>query len=355
MKRSCVVAVKVCGGHHKHMLDFDSFEPCSSSPFVLDSSQRDHFLRKGYVVLRAFFTAAEVAQRRDAVVRLLSRAASAAESEVGSWSAWPRSDGLAGGAVVRFDPWHTARLEAGQPGLPGDAVNPGRVRYLNDAFAVDATLEAHMRDPRLLDAVSQLLGPDVDAYQSALVVKPPRANTEYHGWHQDIVDYGGVYDAASGELEYRGMSNFGNLATITYLMHCTEPNGSTTLAPSSHRRVDGGEGPVRRRIAIARPSGTDPPGFTQRSAEGAEAWQAVALTPDFAPGDVLLFDSWLAHRVCSNADDESKVGLINVYCRPDCTPLDPGARVSEIGPKTATLPTLRAGRVLPMFATNLPR
>ena len=73
-----------------------------------------------------------------------------------------------------------------------------------------------------------------------------------------------------------------------------------------------------------------------------------AVTPTVDPGDVLIFDSWVlcvstmsrpvppllgsadmclgSHRANSNLrKDEfaSKIGLVNVYCRPDCQRLDP--------------------------------
>ena len=104
-----------------------------------------------------------------------------------------------------------------------------------------------------------------------------------------------------------------------------------------------------------------------RSLWGAEELDAVAITPEFAPGDVVVIDSWCAvlrtrsvfshsrpkcgrglrrlpHRVESNFDDESKVGLINVFCRPDCVSLDTRAGSG------AYLPVMRAGKVLPPTA-----
>ena len=75
---------------------------------------------------------------------------------------------------------------------------------------------------------------------------------------------------------------------------------------------------------------------------------AKAIKPDLDPGDILIFDSWVlcvstmsrpvppllgsadmclgSHRANSNLrEDEftSKIGLVNVYCRPDCQRLDP--------------------------------
>ena len=40
-----------------------------------------------------------------------------------------------------------------------------------------------------------------------------------------------------------------------------------------------------------------------------------------ALGDVLNFDSWLLRRVNSNVEAFSKIGIVQVFCRPDCLPL----------------------------------
>jgi ectoine hydroxylase-related dioxygenase (phytanoyl-CoA dioxygenase family) len=133
-----------------------------------------------------------------------------------------------------------------------------------------------------------------------------------------------------------------NLLTITYLSPCKAGHGSTRLAPRSHRTPDGKEGPVRPREHHQRAEGLDPPGVQLRSLAGAGELEAVAVVPSFEPGDVVIIDSWLAHRVESNADPISKIGLINVFCRPDCVPTDP----DRCG-KGADLPVMRDGMVLP--------
>ena len=124
-------------------------------------------------------------------------------------------------------------------------------------------------------------------------------------------------------------------------MACPLPQESS-CAPRTHRTQDGKEGPVRPREHHQRAPGFDPPGVQMRSLQGADELEAIALVPEFEPGDVLIVDSWLAHRVESNADAISKIGLINVYCRPDCLPTDP-----ERCGQGANEAVMRGGRVLP--------
>ena len=144
----------------------------------------EQFTSEGYCILRGFFSAEEVAERKAAAAKLLARAAtpefkqlSRADSAAGAGAQGQEW----GGVTVGTDPW-----AAGGVARVGDESNPGRVTYVNDVHAVDATMELHMRDPRLLSAISPLLGGDIDGYQQAFVVKPPRSNIEYHGWHQDV-------------------------------------------------------------------------------------------------------------------------------------------------------------------------
>jgi hypothetical protein len=167
------------------MADFPFVSASASKPPSLAMDDVRHFCEHGFVILRGFYSAAEVATRRTASAQLLARAVEP------DFSLRPRADtpnavepvGGWGGVTVGICPWHRAAVAAGKP-LGGDATNPGRVTYINDVHAVCPEMERHMRSPRLLRALSCLLGDDIDGYQQAFVVKPPRSNIEYHGWHQ---------------------------------------------------------------------------------------------------------------------------------------------------------------------------
>ena len=128
---------------------------------LLDNREIESFERDGYLILRGFFDKAEVAELRDATVEILGRA-------------------KRGAPGIGFDPWTTE---------PGDALNPNRVYYYNDIFLKHPRLDAHMRNPRLATVFYELYGSDIDAFQSATVVKPAMMNFDFQGWHQDAPDY----------------------------------------------------------------------------------------------------------------------------------------------------------------------
>ncbi len=275
----------------------------------------DHFCREGYVVLRGFYSEEEVASLRVATTETLARLGEERKGEQGS------ADMFYGD--VAFAP------VAG----PSDPANPHRVGYVNDLHLYDPALQPTRAHSKMLSCLTELMGPDIDAWQVATVVKPPGmiwAGGGY-GWHQDIADYGGSgdTDGCSTSYNYHGMTNFANVCTITYLSACSPDHGATSVIPRSHRCADGSEGPVRRPLFTT--GATD--GLWSgpyRTVEGIEQLEPSAVTPTVAPGDVLLFDSWTCHRANINLSNESKIGLINVYCRPDTLPLTGPLATGEV-------------------------
>ena len=288
----------------------------------------EHFCREGYVVLRGFYSADEVAALRGATTETLARLGAEREGEKGS------ADMFYGD--VAFAPVDG----------PADAANPHRVGYVNDLHLHQPALHPTRAHPRLLSCLTELLGPNIDAWQVATVVKSPGLQWAGGGysWHQDIADYGGSGDTSgtSTNYTYHGMTNFANVCAITYLNSCSPDHGATSVIPRSHRCADGSEGPVRRPLFTA--GATD--GLWNgpyRTVEGIDELEPTAVTPTVSAGDVLLFDSWTCHRANINHSNESKVGLINVYCRPDTLP---AAGPRATGEGTLSLALVRAGALI---------
>jgi hypothetical protein len=256
----------------------------------LTKDQVDHFNVEGYVILRDMFSRSDVSSLLEAMAEMIA-------------------DKKRGTPGVGYDRWSNE---------PGDALNPHRVTYINDIFALDERLDAHMRDPRLTGVFCDLFGLDINAFQSAAVIKTVQLNFDYHGWHQDAPDY-------------MPLSNYKNACALTYLGEMGPDTGGTSLVPRSHRdglferaQVEVEGWPMKKRIIV-----------------GFEAYAPRAIAPQFYPGDVLVFDSWIMHRANSNYADESKIGLVNVYMSKDCIDQDGRNKF-----KVANLPITRDGTAL---------
>ena len=261
---------------------------------VLD---RDQFDRDGYAVLRGVYSPAEAAELRDVMVGLLRRLA--------------RGDR---DPDCGFDPWYP------DDGL-GDADNPNRVVYLNDLHLRHPRLDEHMRNARLTSVFCDLWNADIKAFQAASVIKPNGYDAEYHGWHQDMVDY-------------VPLSSDRNACAITYLDAMGADTGGTSLVPGSHR------GPLLDRTYTEIPGW--PSKLRRRSMAGFDPDRSEVVSPDFEPGDVLVFHSNLFHRANSNRTDVSKIDLINVYMAADCVDLE-----SRNAFAAADLPVTRDRRPVP--------
>ncbi|MBJ38991.1 MAG: hypothetical protein CMD83_11090 [Gammaproteobacteria bacterium] len=251
--------------------------------FMVSQALRRAYADDGYFILRGLFDADEVASLKAAMHELLAEVTPEDRSP-----------------DIGFDPWK--RLVPNGV-ADGDANNPYRVIYMNDLHLRHSRLDAHMRSTKIAEVFCDLWDADINAFQSASVIKPNQQDNAYHGWHQDMPDY-------------VPLSNDRNGCVITYLDEMGPDTGGTSLVAGTHRvpldalpertytEVDGWPGKLRRR-GIA---GFDPAA-------------APVVSPEFHPGDALFFHSSLYHRANSNADEVSKIGLINVYMAADCVDL----------------------------------
>ncbi len=256
----------------------------------LDSGEIERYAEDGYLVLRGLFGRDDVDSLKEATAEVLGRA-------------------KRGTRGVGFDPWTRGS---------GDALNPNRVYYYNDIFLEHPRLDDHMRDPRLAAAFVDLYDNDIDAYQSATVVKPAMMNFDFQGWHQDAPDY-------------VPLSNDKLASALTYLGDMGPDTGGTSLVPRSHRDglfergyVEMPGWPVKKRIIV-----------------GFGPYATRVVTPQFRPGDVLIFHPCLMHRANSNYTPVSKIGLINAYRSLDCIDIE-GRNTF----KADNIPITRGGKVV---------
>ena len=113
---------------------------------------------------------------------------------------------------------YRARLEAAEVAAGGSL--PGAYRH--KPHLVYTWAQELIREPGILDAVEDLIGPDILAWESVFFIKEPET-TDFISWHQDIT--------------YWGLEAEGDVVTAwVALSPSTVESGCMRVVPGTHRR-----------------------------------------------------------------------------------------------------------------------
>jgi phytanoyl-CoA hydroxylase len=154
------------------------------------AEQRAYYEEEGYLVFPQLLDSAELATLRTALAEVLHDAEGLTETN-DTFSITRTDDG--GFSVRRiFDP--IARHEA----------------FRDLVF-----------NPKILDVVENLIGPNIQLHHTKLNLKPPSSREARFEWHQDY--------------PFFPHTNFDLLAVMIYLDDATEDNGCLTIIPGSHK------------------------------------------------------------------------------------------------------------------------
>jgi hypothetical protein len=180
-----------------------------------------------------------------------------------------------------------------------DALSPSRRwQIFADTHFVLPWVDALTREPGILDAVQQVLGPDLLAWNTSWFVKTP-GDKSYISWHQDGA--------------YWGLAPMEVATAWVALGPVTVENGCMRLIPGSHQR----------------------PGLPQREtwaednalSRGQEITVAVdesrAVDLVLQPGQMSLHHLWIVHGSNANRTQEPRIGIAIRYVAP-CVRQDGG-------------------------------
>ncbi len=179
--------------------------------------------------------------------------------------------------VAEFERLHQQTLMLGHS-------EEGALAYQPMLHATSPLLTRYIADPRLLEIMLQLVGPNIRMYWEQLVAKPPKARTELP-WHQDD--------------GYAPTDPPGYATCWLALDDVDERNGCIWVIPRSHA---GG-------IFQHRKSG---PYF--RSGIEAYAGEDEPAPAPLPKGGALLFNSLLLQRSGPNHTDRPRRAWIVQYC-----------------------------------------
>ena len=113
---------------------------------------------------------------------------------------------------------YRARLEAAEAAAGGSL--PGAYRH--KPHLVYTWAQELIREPGILDAVEDLIGPDILAWESVFFIKEPQT-TDFISWHQDIT--------------YWGLDQQGDVVTAWLaLSPSTHDSGCMRVVPGTQRR-----------------------------------------------------------------------------------------------------------------------
>ncbi|MBV9171921.1 MAG: phytanoyl-CoA dioxygenase family protein [Chloroflexi bacterium] len=95
------------------------------------------------------------------------------------------------------------------------------VRRIYEPIVRHEAFRALVHNPKILDVVEALIGPNIQLHHTKLNLKPPSSREARFEWHQDY--------------PFFPHTNFDLLAVMIYLDDSTEENGCLTIIPGSHK------------------------------------------------------------------------------------------------------------------------
>ena len=240
----------------------------------LNAEQIDHFEREGYVVVPQVLTPEEID-------RYKNRAREIAHGDI------PEA---AANRLVK-----DIHFVKGKNPLPEDPehalwkiINPDRF---------DPVMAECLRFPRVLDAVSSLIGEDLLAFLLMFIYKPPGIEQSVHPFHQDA-----AYFMFQPQNQCLGV--------WIPLDPVSEENGSLSVVPRSHKLE------VKKHLVK---EGINFGALAADDIEDNADYHDQAVTMNLPPGDCLLFSTHLLHRSGGNRTDRHRrvitLHMANAKCK----------------------------------------
>lgn len=240
---------------------------------MLTYEQVARFKEEGYAISRGVLTSKEVGELSQACDDLAQRAQTFA------------SDTFVG--VTFFNMHRDANPFAANIGQA--PVVKGQIRRVTYPYALHPTFDRYRRHPRLLGCAAALLGPDLKQIVNQVNFNPPGSGSGW-GWHQDYrFRKAGIPDLVHDFVQ-----------TIIALDLCSPFTGGLRLVPKSHAL-----GGLK----------------LDQDNENAEKHfdASLAISPELAPGDVILFNSHVIHGSNANKSPHQRRVYINGYARATAT------------------------------------
>ncbi len=180
-------------------------------------------------------------------------------------------------------------LESAEADLAGQPDRLALLRTYPDRLL--PSFDALIRHPRIIAAVSQVLGPDLLVYSGALFIKPAKSG-KIVSWHQD--------------LTYWGLDDAEEVTCWVALSPATRDSGCMKFVPGSHKQRI-----VEHVDTYAKDN------LLSRGQEIAvDVDEADAVFCELKPGQASMHHGHLFHASGPNTTDDRRIGAAIRYIRP---------------------------------------
>ena len=249
----------------------------------LSDRDREQYAEEGYVVLRGFFGPDELSPLMDRFLQTVR-----GRCEIPDEMLVMKDVMVVKGAV---DP------ETEESG----------VAKVQDFHNDPVLFERYSKNPRLLDLMESLLGPDLEVIHTMLINKPPGVDGR-HPFHQDLLYF-----------PFRPADWI--VGTSTALEEVTRENGCLEVIPGSHKGdLMEHENPDWEHLNIGY--------FGVKGMEG----EPERVYLEMQPGDMVLFHPQLIHGAGRNRTDGFRRTILTHYASARCKYLPGAESVGELRP-----------------------
>ena len=249
----------------------------------LSDRDREQYAEEGYVVLRGFFGPEDLSPLMERFLQIVR-----GQCEIPEEMLVMKDVMVVKGAV---DP------ETEESG----------VAKVQDFHNDPVLFERYSKNPRLLDLMESLLGPDLEVIHTMLINKPPGVDGR-HPFHQDLLYF-----------PFRPADWI--VGTSTALEEVTRENGCLEVIPGSHKGdLMEHENPDWEHLNIGY--------FGVKGMEG----EPERVYLEMQPGDMVLFHPQLIHGAGRNRTDGFRRTILTHYASARCKYLPGAESVGELRP-----------------------
>jgi phytanoyl-CoA hydroxylase len=187
----------------------------------------------------------------------------------------------------------------------GEKTGPASLNSLYRIHTFSAMVREHMRDPRRLAAVTEIVGPDLFCPNDLYFLKPPGTGRPI-AWHQDSWYFSNTYVSSVGDSIEEA-----SIGTWLALDDADEENGCLWVIPGSHR------------LGVVEHEDVESDGYLlQKRGVVTDEMEKQGIPVEVPKGALVFFNNALLHRSTPNVSDRFRRAYIVHYMKGTIQPTE---------------------------------